>query len=361
MGTASRTLSREATRTRGWSSRVRADPFQTFVSSTQPEAPVRGYADVDGDGVLDVVTTGAPDPGVVPVPVTASVLRGLGRGAFGPSMSVAVSSDATSAGVLGIADVDGDGAADLIVGVQRQDETSAIRVYPGSATGFASQPVESPLRKPDSSCNPGVYAAAGWGWVATAGDLNGDGAADVAIAGCDGVDIYLSTPGQATLHFASAVGFALSGKEPSPGDGLPTSLIAADVDGDGLPDLVSARNDNGIGVARGFGDGTFAPVAVVAELPDPPWRIFVADINGDARPDVIAQGATTGAGMDSTVEVLLGGPSGIGTAPHVYTPVPAAGGGAKLLAVVPSPPRGTGTFVLEGEGEALQLVVGACQ
>jgi hypothetical protein len=69
------------------------------------------------------------------------------------------------------------------------------------------------------------------------------------------------------------------------------SLVAADINGDKIPDLValSALNDNGYGaldVSLGNGDGTFQPTRTLIPatvILSPP---VVADFNGDGRPDI---------------------------------------------------------------------------
>jgi FG-GAP-like repeat len=113
---------------------------------------------------------------------------------------------------------------------------------------------------------------------------------------------------------------------------------------------------------HGTGDGTFAPVVALASLPDPPWQAFVADINGDGMPDVVAQGNSLSGGSDSTVEVLLGKkPSGVGDVPHVFAPLATSGTTPLLLAVEAAPPGGKGTFVVQGPSDEVHLVPGACQ
>jgi hypothetical protein len=63
---------------------------------------------------------------------------------------------------------------------------------------------------------------------------------------------------------------------------------------------------------------------------------------------------------DSTVEVLLGGPSGFGTV-QVFAPLATSGTLVELLAVAPSPPGAKGTLVLEDADGNVHLVDGACQ
>jgi hypothetical protein len=129
----------------------------TRVSLGGAGAPA--LADVDGDGVLDAVTSrvdAATSSSQTGGTITLAVARGVGRGAFDPFVSRVVSTDVTSVAVLALTDVDGDHVADLVVGVARPDPgptpwssppIAAVRVYRGSATGFASAPRPRRLRR----------------------------------------------------------------------------------------------------------------------------------------------------------------------------------------------------------------------
>jgi hypothetical protein len=194
------------------------------------------------------------------------------------------------------------------------------------------------------------------------GDFDGDGTLDLAIAGCDRVEIY--TPSRAAETYQLASTFELGLPDPTaPMHGRPYSLVAADVDGDGRTDLLASRSQSRLGLWRGQGDGTFAPTVVLAQLPDQPWQLFVEDIDGDGHPDVVTQGRALGGGGDATVEVLLGAPpSGAGGALHVYAPLLQGRLTGDLVAVTPAPhAAGKGTFVLRGASDELHLVTGACQ
>src|SRR5262249_2589019 len=95
------------------------------------------------------------------------------------------------------------------------------------------------------------------------------------------------------------------------GDGSkPLAVVAADVNADGLADLVVADNGgNNVSVLLGNGDGTFQPPRTFAAGTGPD-AVAVADVNGDGRPDLVVTdfGTTNVAG--TTVSVLLGNGDG---------------------------------------------------
>src|ERR1700683_5038363 len=64
----------------------------------------------------------------------------------------------------------------------------------------------------------------------------------------------------------------------------PTSVVAADLNSDGKPDLVVSNDGNAISVFLGNGDGTFGPELL---LPSISSAAVTADFNGDGKPDIV--------------------------------------------------------------------------
>jgi hypothetical protein len=91
--------------------------------------------------------------------------------------------------------------------------------------------------------------------------------------------------------------------------GAPTawSVIVADVNGDGRPDLLVAGSAE-VSVLLGNGDGTFE-LAVNYSAPNGVIGLAAADLNGDGKLDLIMTGIG-GSNGDGSVEVLLGNGNG---------------------------------------------------
>jgi hypothetical protein len=82
--------------------------------------------------------------------------------------------------------------------------------------------------------------------------------------------------------------------------GAPKSVAVADLDGDSVPDLVTANAiSDDVSVLLGNGDGTFQ-AALAFAAGDAPQSVAVADLDGDSAPDLV----TANAGSDD-VSVLL--------------------------------------------------------
>lgn len=132
--------------------------------------------------------------------------------------------------------------------------------------------------------------------MATA-DFNADGRLDVALAGqgSGGIQVRLNSGG--LFPTASYNTFLPNGQA--------HDVAAADVNGDGRPDLLVGNTISGtpnIAVLIGNGDGTFTPpMQNVVPGGSGPVDIAVADVNGDGRIDVLLTKQ-----VSATVDVRLG-------------------------------------------------------
>ncbi len=256
-------------------------------------------ADVNGDGKPDLIVANFGDN-------TVSVLLnttapGATTSSFATQQTFAAGNDPIS---VTAADVNGDGKPDLIVA----NEAGAVSVLLNTTAPGAATP---------SFATRQTFAVGGEPVSVTAADVNGDGKPDLIVANEVGaVSVLLNTtPAPTTTFdansFATQQTFA-TGSEPF-------SVTAADVNGDGQPDLIVANyNSNTVAVllnttAPGAATPSFATQQTFATGGEP-ISVTAADINGDGKPDlIVANYGSNGAG--NTVSVLLNT-----TAPGATTP-----------------------------------------
>src|SRR5450756_1470465 len=118
--------------------------------------------------------------------------------------------------------------------------------------------------------------------VVVAADLNGDGKPDLV---CNGsVTVNGTTVGLLTVLTNAGTG-SFSVDVSLPTDSLPGRIAVADINWDGRPDLISAKSGAGT-VAINTNSVTGFHGNATLTVPSPIW-VVAADVNGDAKPDLI--------------------------------------------------------------------------
>lgn len=219
--------------------------------SVGPDPQALAVGDLDGDGALDAVVGSG---------TMIHVVLGDGAGGLGPGTSLVGTSPVTG---LSLGDVDGDAVLDLALAIDGGDGQGVVlRRGVGDGT-FAEQ-----------EATPGRLGGAR---AIVAGDLDGDGATDLA---------YVSQESQ-------VVGVLLGGEDGlgpelvAPTGSGPQALHAADLDGDGRLELVVAHQ--GETTLRVF-TVSAGGVAEALQIPlaSPATALHSGDVNGDAVPDLAA-------------------------------------------------------------------------
>ena len=265
-------------------------------------------ADMNGDGTPDLVVATTEDQGTAQAPGVASVYLGAPAtpGTFQRGTDYSTTGSNPS-GIVAVA-LAGTGTPDMVVS----------NFGNGTASVFPHDPA-----------NPGKFLAAttlttgGQPNQVVSADINGDGLPDLVFAD-------LSTSGNAIVMLQNA---ATPGQFMAPLNlatgAMTTSVAIGDLNGDGKPDIVAATSDsNGNnGQVTIFFQSATTPGTFAAGVSFPagaqPQSVRIADVNGDGLPDLIV--ANRGPGADGTgaagVSVILQNSATPGTflAPVTYT------------------------------------------
>jgi hypothetical protein len=264
--------------------------------------------DFNGDGIPDLVVT---NPGSS----NLDVLLGVGDGTFDAPVIYTAGTNPSS---VAVADVNQDGFADLVVTNQSSGNVSVLLGAGDGTFGAAAN-------YPTGSVPVFVVAA----------DFNGDGYPDLAVV--NGLGSSLSVLlNDGTGLFTGAVSY--------PVGAFPIAAGIGDFNGDGHPDL-AVTSSTAVSVLLGNSDGTFN--TAVGYGSDSVTGIVVADVNGDGIADILAADITS----NNSLELFFGLVATSTTLTSSENP--AAFGDSITFTATLAPLAATGTVTFEDNGSPI--------
>ena len=239
-------------------------------------APRADYATAGGAlsiAIGDLNGDGRPDVAVATPPNTLSRFLSNSDGTLGPRADYA-SAPSTSAGVVALADVNGDGIKDALV--LGRASIGTLSVFPGNGDGTFG-----------TRTDIGVF---GGTWLGV-GDMNGDGKVDVVGVQSSSFRVRLGNGDGTFTALATQFGVQHQGR----------MALLGDVDADGKLDLVVGHFQGGtLQPCYGMGNGMF-------NVPDERYgtggamsAAILAPMDGNSSPDLVAVSQFT-----NTLTILL--------------------------------------------------------
>jgi len=230
-------------------------PAVEFPAPLPTGASDHTLADIDGDHRPDVLIAAGGQAIVI--------LRNTTVGeavSFATPLTFDLGADVAG---IAAADFDGDGLADIAVSRVNSDQVSVVRNQstPGSIVLGTSVPL-----------------------ALAVGDYDDDGSLDLVAAnhGDSTVSVYVNTSTPGSISFDPTV--------TGPGGSFPVDLAVADLDGDGLPELVTAHQNGQVFVRRNLccADPPYDSAQLVFTGAT---AVVTGDVDGDGPADVVLNGS----------------------------------------------------------------------
>ena len=243
----------------------RPGPGSPLVVHSKPHPHTVAGCDADGDGVLDLVIDSWGENRLM-------LLRGDEKGSFRtPGEPIEVGRKPYRN--LKAADLDGDGRCDL---VSPSYDTGFVSVLFGDGRGGfrAADPVPA---------GPAPFTV-------DVADLDGDGKLDLVFSNYSG---QITDPSDDAITFLLGDGRGGFRKGPrlQAGHG-PIQIAAGDINGDGAADVATANHGSSdLTIALGGPGGLAASRMARVPLPEKPDRVLLVDVDGDRHAEAVVASA----------------------------------------------------------------------
>lgn len=258
------------------------------------ELPAQGaprslaVADLDGDGAVELISADQVR--------SVLVWRNRGDGSFEGYREIPAE---LGPRIVAAADLDGDGRRDLAF--------SRSGGYDSISQSTIASGVAVLWNRPDGFHDGGLLVEAREPWNVGAADLDGDGDVDLAFTEYD-------PNGRPSIAWNDGAG-VFSAPQPLPVEGQYMSLLLEDLDGDGRPEIAVGGHED-VRALRARAGGEWESLSV---LSGPANALAAGDVDGDGAPDLIVANwldgirvhRGTGAGFDAAPG---GGPDAAGIA-----------------------------------------------
>lgn len=231
------------------------DPVETYPAATHTANGMQ-VADFTSDGLLDVVVSGYLGSDLTRGRV--SILPGDGTGGFGPARVFAAPGEIRD---LAVGDFDGDGVPDVVFVSLRPE--NVLLMFGDGTGGFG----------PDRTVTPTVEDGA---VNVIAADLNGDGRDDLVHPGLVEGTLTVYLRGDDPNVFGPRTDYPV---------GFAEAAAVADLNADGVLDIATTTLTDLV-VLLGSGDGSFS-VQTTPESDYAGGDIVAADVDGDGDQDLV--------------------------------------------------------------------------